>query len=160
MATNYYIIQKFDSGMHYFLVDERDIKKHLKLNDRRCICNVNNSIDFHCAIMKKKEGSYYINLGLKIIKSLKLKLGDSVNATFKEDGTEYKFEFSEELFEVLKSDLRANKVFESLSDGNKRSLIYLISAVKSSDKKIERALKIAEKLKAGITSAKEIMKRQ
>jgi hypothetical protein len=159
MATNYYVIQKFDSGMHYFLVNERDIKKLLKLNDKRCICNLNNSIDFHCAIMKKKEGGYYINVGLKIIKNLKLKLGDSINTTFKEDGTEYKFEFPEELAEVLKSDLKANKVFESLSDGNKRSLIYLISLVKSSDKKIERALRIAEKLKSGITSAKEIMKK-
>jgi hypothetical protein len=160
MTINYYVIQKFDSGMHYFLVDERDIKKYLKLNDKRCICNLNNSIDFHCAIMKKKDGGYYINLGLKIMKSLNLKLGDSVKAKFKEDNTEHKFAFSEELFEVLKSDLDASKVFDRLSDGNKRSLIYLISLVKSSDKKIERALKIAEKLKAGITSAKEIMKKQ
>jgi uncharacterized protein YdeI (YjbR/CyaY-like superfamily) len=49
-------------------------------------------------------------------------------------------------------------VFEDLTDGNKRGLIYVVSSVKSSDKRIERALKIVEKLKIGVTSPRLILK--
>lgn len=159
MKIDFFTLQKFDSGMHYFLVDEKSIHQFIIKNETRCICTLNNTISFHCALMKKKEGGYYIHVGSKTVKSLKIKLGALVTAIFNEDNTENKFEFCEELNEVLKTDLKANAIFKKLSDGNKRSLIYLISLVKSTDKKIERALKIAEKLKEGITSAKEIMRK-
>ena len=42
--------------------------------------------------------------------------------------------------------------------GNKRGLMYLVSQVKSSDKRIERSFIIAAKLKRGITSPREILK--
>jgi uncharacterized protein YdeI (YjbR/CyaY-like superfamily) len=64
----------------------------------------------------------------------------------------------EELKEVLDTDDEANKIFHTLTAGNQRGLIYLLSLVKSSDKKIERALKIAERIKLGITSPRLILK--
>jgi hypothetical protein len=67
-------------------------------------------------------------------------------------------EMPKELKEVLNTDMEADKVFHSLTAGNQRSLIYLISQVKSSDKRIERALKMAEQIKNGITSARAILK--
>jgi uncharacterized protein YdeI (YjbR/CyaY-like superfamily) len=58
----------------------------------------------------------------------------------------------------LDTDDEANKIFHALTAGNQRGLIYLLSLVKSSDKKIERALKIAERIKQGITSPRLILK--
>ena len=60
---------------------------------------------------------------------------------------------------MLDTDEAANKIFESLTDGNKRGLIHLITIPKSSDKKIERALLIAEKLKIGISSPRLVLKK-
>jgi Domain of unknown function (DUF1905) len=159
MKIEYFTLQKFDSGMHYFLVDEKSIHKFISKEKTRCICTLNNMISFHCALMKKKEGGYYIHIGSKTVKSLKIKLGNLVTASFSEDNTENKFELCEELNEVLNTDLKAKNIYDKLTEGNKRSLIYIVSLVKSSNKKIERALMIAEKLKAGITSAKEILKK-
>jgi uncharacterized protein YdeI (YjbR/CyaY-like superfamily) len=62
------------------------------------------------------------------------------------------------LSEVLDTDPKANEVFHSLTEGNQRGLMYLVTQVKSSEKRIERALKIAEKIKAGITSPRNILK--
>jgi uncharacterized protein YdeI (YjbR/CyaY-like superfamily) len=93
-----------------------------------------------------------------VCKKLNLEEGCLLSASFKIDETEYQFEIPEELSEVLDSDLEANTLFRALSLGNQRGLIYLVTQVKSSEKRIERALKIAEKLKIGVTSPKLILK--
>jgi hypothetical protein len=151
------ILGKFDSGMHYIIVEENTVKHFLEKGAKRAICTIEN-VDFHCAFMPKKEGSFFINIGLKICKQLNLKMGDEVSPTFREDTTEYQFEMPEELTEVLYQDPDAFAVFEGLTDGNKRGLIYLVTMVKSSEKRIERALKIVEKLKRGITKPQLMMK--
>ena len=60
--------------------------------------------------------------------------------------------------QVLDTDVEAHRIFHSLTAGNQRGLIYLVSQVKSGDKKVDRALKIVEKIKKGVTSPKIILK--
>ncbi len=110
-----------------------------------------------CHYAQKRRG-HFINIGLTICKKLKIKQGSKVSAVFSVDQTEYQFEMPEELQEVLGTDKEAKEIFHSLTKGNQRGLIYLVVRVKSSDKKIERALKIAERLKNGITSPRIILK--
>ena len=150
-------LDKFDSGMHYVFIEENIVKPFLEKGAKRAICTIEN-VDFHCAFMPKKEGSFFINIGSKICKQLNLKMGDEVNPTFREDTSEYQFDMPEEFTEVLYQDPDAFVLFEGLTDGNKRGLIYLVTMVKSSEKRIERALKIAEKLKMGITKPQLMMK--
>jgi hypothetical protein len=157
MATEY-LLEKFDSGMHYIMLDKKSIATLTKADNKRAICKLNNEVEFHCALMPKKEGGHFINIGQTICKKLKIKEGSKVIATFEVDKTEYQFEMPEELKEVLDTDFEADKIFHSLTECNQRGLIYLISQVKSSDKKIERALKIVEKIKSGITSPRVILK--
>jgi ABC-type lipoprotein release transport system permease subunit len=151
-------LEKFSSGMHYIMINDDLTTPFLSKNIKRVVCKINDSLDFHCAFMPKKEGGFYINIGSSICNKLNLKLGDSVTLSFREDTTEYQFEMPEELTEVFYQDPDAFTIFDSLTDGNKRSLIYLVNAVKSSEKRIERALKIVEKLKMGITKPQLIMK--
>jgi hypothetical protein len=150
-------LDKFDSGMHYIIVEENTVKPFLEKGAKRAICTIE-TVDFHCAFMPKKEGSFFINIGSKICKQLNLKMGDEVSPTFREDTTEYQFEMPEEFTEVLYQDPDAFAIFEGLTDGNKRGLIYLVTMVKSSEKRIERALKIVEKLKMGVTKPQLMMK--
>jgi hypothetical protein len=150
-------LEKFDSGMHYVIVPNAFIQPFLEKGVKRVVGIIQNET-FHCAFMPKKEGGYFINIGSKICKALNLKLGDEVSVSFKEDTTDYQFDMPAEFAEVLYQDTDAFSIFDNLTDGNKRGLIYLITLVKSSDKRIERALKITEKLKMGITSPRLIMK--
>jgi Bacteriocin-protection, YdeI or OmpD-Associated/Domain of unknown function (DUF1905) len=140
------------------MINDEMLTPFFSKNIKRVICKINDSIDFHCAFMPKKEGGFYINIGSIICKKLNLKLGDDVTLSFTEDTTTYQFDMPEELTEVLYQDSHAFTIFEGLTDGNKRSLIYLVTMVKSSEKRIERALKIVEKLKMGITKPQLIMK--
>jgi Bacteriocin-protection, YdeI or OmpD-Associated/Domain of unknown function (DUF1905) len=154
-----YTLQKFASGMHYIMLNNKDVSALTKNGNKRAICSLNKTVEFHCAIMPKKEGGHFINIGSAICKKLKLKEGAKVSATFIIDKSEYQFEMPEELREVLNTDTKAEKLFHALTDGNQRGLIYLVAQVKSSDKRIERALKIVERLKIGITSPKLILKK-
>lgn len=144
--------------MHYVMIHDEILTPFLSKKIKRVICKINDTLDFHGAFMPKKEGGFYINIGSSICKKLNLKLGDEVTLSFTEDTTEYQFDMPEELTEVFYQDPDAFSVFEGLTDGNKRGLIYLVTMVKSSEKRIERALKIVEKLKMGITKPQLVMK--
>jgi Bacteriocin-protection, YdeI or OmpD-Associated/Domain of unknown function (DUF1905) len=156
--TTSFVLEKFESGMHYIMLDRKTVLALTKNNNKRAICRLNEELEFHCAIVPKKEGGHFINIGLTICKKLKIKEGSKVSAAFSFDKTEYQFKMPEELKEVLDTDQEANKIFHSLTKGNQRGVIYLVTQVKSGDKKIERALKIAERLKNGVTSPKVILK--
>lgn len=145
--------------MHYIQLDAKSAKPWVKENNHRFIGTINGKVDFHCGIMPKKEGGFYVNIGSTLCKKLKLKEGDSLTVTFKTDTSPYQFDMPEELNEVLATDGKAYKVFHTLSEGNQRGLIYLVNQVKSTDKRIERALRIAEQLKLGVTSPRVILKK-
>ncbi len=156
--VNEYILEKFDSGMHYIMLDKEIVSEFMTSENNRVLCKLNNQLEFHCAILPKKESGHFINIGSSICKKLKIKEGSKVSAIFSADNSQYQFEIPIELKEVLNTDLEADKIFHSLTKGNQRGLIYLVSQVKSTDKKIERALKIAQKIKNGIISPRIILK--
>ncbi len=153
-----YILQKFGSGMHYIIISKKTVASLTTKNNNRVLCILNGKVELHCAIMTKKEGGHFINIGATTCKKLKVKDGDTVTATFSADNTVYQFEMAEELKEVLDTDPEADTIFHSLTEGNQRSLIYLVTQAKSVDKRIERSLKIADRLKNGVTSARLILK--
>ena len=80
-----YTLEQFSSGMHYILIDDKVANRLLINDNKRAICKLNDEIEFHCALMKKKEGGYFINIGSAICKKLKIKKGSLVIATFKID---------------------------------------------------------------------------
>ena len=144
--------------MHYILLEKKVVSLFTKDGNKRVICRINDQIEFHCAMMPKKEGGHFINIGSTICKKLKIKEGSKVTATFLPDNSEHQFEIPEELKEVLNTDPYANNIFQTLTKGNQRGLIYLVTQVKTSNKRIERSLKIAARLKNGITSPRTILK--
>lgn len=145
------------AGMHFIVVPEKISSAFIKAGHKRVVCSINEH-RFHVALMPRKEGGHVIALGAAKMKQLKLNVGAVVNVTLEPDTSDYQFEMPEELSEVLRSDPAADKIFYSLTKGNQRSLIYLITQVKSSDKRVGRALKVAEKIKHGITNSMKILK--
>jgi hypothetical protein len=155
-----YTLKKMPSiGMSIVNLNEKIVNTIMIDGNKRAIGTINGQLKFHCAFLNSKSEGYYVMISSKICKQLNLKIGQKLVITFEIDTSENQFETSEELNAVLDSDVEASSVYASLTDGKKRSIVYLMGLVKSSDKKIERALLIAEKLKMGITSAKLIMKK-
>jgi uncharacterized protein YajQ (UPF0234 family) len=153
-----YTIEKFLNGVHFITIEDKVANGLIKKGSKRVVCTLNNELKLHAALLTKKEGGYYIIIGSSSLKKLKVTKGIVITAYLKADISTYQFDMPEELQEVLDTDKKANTIFHTLTAGNQRGLIYLVNAVKSSEKKIERALEIAEKIKTGITNPREIFK--
>jgi hypothetical protein len=114
--------------------------------NKRIICSVNNSISFHCGMLPKNT-FHYIMLSKEKIKILNLKINDEISVEIFPDKSEFGMEMCEEFQEVLFSDPNGNSLFEKLTSGKKRSIIYLISKTKNSQLRIEKSFIFLEHLK-------------
>lgn len=156
-----HIIQKMGAGhMHFIELDAKTVKRVTAGGNKRVLCKLNATVHLHAAVMKTKEGMYYLMISAANLKRLTAKVGSSVKAEIEIDKSELQFHIPEEFAEVMATDATAKKIFDNLTDGNKRGLIALVNMLKSSDKKIERALLIAARLRSGITSPAKILKKE
>lgn len=155
---NTFQLERFANGSHYFLLPVSISKKLLKTGSKRFRCSINGHPPFACALMPKKEGGYYVHVGAQLKKELSLQTNMPFKAVFTADTSSYQTDMPEELEAVLATDSEAADCFAKLTPGAQRSMIYLVQQVRSSDKRIERALRIAEGLKQGKTSARNMLR--
>ncbi len=151
------LLIKKSSHACYINIPEDVATKFIDEGNKRVICNIDDRFEFHCAILRSKSTGYYIMMGKKILKNGNLAKGQEIEVNLFPDTTQYQSEIPEELEEVLKSDFEGYEKFHQLTPGKQRSIIYLVTAVKSPNKRIERALKIIENIKIGITANKELL---
>jgi uncharacterized protein YdeI (YjbR/CyaY-like superfamily) len=153
-----YKIQKLSNGMQGIALEPSLVKKLMTNDNKRVICKLNDTVLLHAAITYFKDHGHVVYIANKYLKQLNIKIGNTVKAVIKKDTSPLQFNIPEEFAEVINTDPDAKAVFDKLTDGNKRGLIALVNMVKSSDKKIERSLLIAKKIKAGITSPPKMLK--
>ena len=139
--------------MHAVSVDAHAVLQWVDQGIKRVICRVGNA-RLHAALNPRKQGGYWIYMNAATVKSEGLRVGALVTFSLELDKSPLQFEVPEEFAEVLETDPEAKTIFSALTPGTQRGLIYLVTQVKSTDKRIARALLIAEKLKRGIHSPK------
>ncbi len=112
------------------------------------------SIEFHAALVKEKSGEYRIYFSNAKQKELTVFMNDYFTLQLIEDQSKYGVELSEEFEAVLLSDYEGYTIFESLTPGKQRSIIYTIQRYKNPQTRVDKALLIMENLKRGITDPK------
>jgi len=122
-------------------------RHYLDMGDKRVVCNLNNELEFQCAIMSAGEGVYFINVNKKIRDQLSLKEGSKIKVDLEKDTSEFGLPFPDEFKEVLRQDKVANGYFKKLTPGKQRNLIYIASQAKNSDLRILRSIILADHLK-------------
>ncbi|WP_027392145.1 YdeI/OmpD-associated family protein [Aquimarina latercula] len=146
---------------HSVLIPLEIAKSFITNNQKRVIVEISfkdTHIKFHAALLKRKE-QFYVMFSQRKQKQLGILLNDYFNIQLLEDTSKYGVEMSEELEAVLQSDPEASDIFESLTAGMKRSLIYYVLQFKNSQTKIDKALIITENLKLGIRDKKQLIKK-
>lgn len=126
---------------------------------KRLIFKVNGKVEFPCGLMAMKNGTAYISINKKRMKEAGATAGDTVLVELKEDKSKYGMPMPEKLNEVLLSDPEGKERFEKLTPGKQRNIIHFVSSIKSSQLKIDRALKLINNLKllpAGKEKVREI----
>lgn len=113
---------------------------------KRVVCTINECIQLHSALMPMGEESY-IMINKASREKLGLKAGDKVTLELEKDSSAYGMPIPESLQVMLDQDDVGSKYFHSLTPGKQRSLIYIVSKVKSLDKQINKSLAILDHLK-------------
>lgn len=106
-------------------------------------------ITFHGAI-QRRNGNYYMMFSKRYQKELGIFPNDYFQMQFFEDTSKYGVEMPEELDAVLLSDYDAFQLFESLTEGTKRGLIYTIIRYNNVQTRIDKSLILCENLKRGV----------
>ena len=119
----------------------------------------NKTIEFYAALKKEKTGIFRIYFSKAKQKELDVFMNDYFELQVFEDTSKYGVEMSEELEAVLLSDYEAYTIFEGLTPGKQRSIIYAISRYKSPQLRVDKALLLTENLKRGITDQKLWLKK-
>ena len=108
-----------------------------------------NGAPFALAVQHMKDGSRYFSVSAPLRKAAGIKVGDQVQVSFTLVDPD-KVEIPEELEAVLAQDDRAMEVWNGLTRGYQRSLIHYVASVKNVDSRIDRALKLMDRAKAGL----------
>ena len=143
------IINRFDETymtLHLVIPNEVYSEMILLAPDKRIVCTINNEFTFHCAMLSKVT-FYFVLLNKEICKKYNYRENNEVQVEIIPDKSKYGMPISEELEAVLHSDPEGEKWFEKLSDGKKRSLIFLTNKTKNSQLKIEKCMVVLKHLK-------------
>ena len=116
-----------------------------------------NELWFHGAI-QKRNGKHYMMFGKRYQKELGVFPNDYFKLQFFKDTSKYGVEVPEEFEAVMISDYDAYQLFESLTDGRKRGLIYAIARYKNPQTRIDKTLLLCENLKRGIRDPRKMLK--
>jgi len=153
-------VEPIDSKVwgHHFLVPDAVVEYYMSKDIKRLICTVNQSEPYHCALMSKGEGGYFIRLNKEMMKQLKLHVGSEVDAGLVKDESRYGMHLPEEMEVLMDQDPEGTHYFEKLTPGKKRSLLHLIGKPKSSEVRLRKALVVIQhlKLNGGILDFKQL----
>ncbi|WP_266203486.1 DUF1905 domain-containing protein [Pontibacter kalidii] len=133
-------------GMHYLEVPQEVVQDLGTLNIR-LICKVNNTLNFQCGLMALGEGKAYISISKKRMQQLGVALHDEVTVTLEKDDSQYGTEMPAEMEELLQQDEEGNRRFLLLKPGMQRYMLNHVSAVKSPQLRVDRAITLIENLK-------------
>lgn len=130
-------------GGYFFLKIEADIINQFK-NKRqtRFLCTLENSLTFQCGLNHLGDGNFFIILSGKNLQAVNKKLGDTICFELNEDPNPLGVDMPEVLEAVLEQDDTVKANFESLTLGQKRSVIFALNKIKDIDKQILNAPKL------------------
>lgn len=148
------------SSMHSFLVPEAIAMLFRDQGHDRVKVLVRfegKEVSYHAAL-KPMKGSFPVMLNKPNQKLLGLFPNDYFEVRLFEDTTQYGVDLPEEFTAVMESDPDAQEIFDTLSIGKKRGLIYMILRYKNSQTRIDKMLCMCENLKRGVRDPKDLLR--
>ena len=118
-------------------IDSDIINEFSRKRATRMICSIDQEVSYRCGLNHLGDGNFYIIVAGKHLKKLNKELGENVDYKIEEDPDQLGVEMPEVLTVFLEQDSEAKTIFEKLTDGKKRSLIYSFNKIKDIDKQVK-----------------------
>ncbi len=126
-------LEKRKGGYFYLKIDAEVVNQFAKKKTTRLICSIDDSISYRCGLNHLGDGNFYIIVATKYLDQISKQLGDVVSFKIDIDPDQLGVEVPEVLSVFLEQEPQSKKLFDQLTDGKKRSLIYSIRRLKSLD---------------------------
>jgi len=131
----------------YVSIPEEVSSFFVSKNIKRFTCNINDEIEFPCALLSRSNGLHYIMINKANQKKLNVQVGEQLDLKLSADESKYGMPMPEEMEVLLQQDPDADKLFHALTAGRQRSLLFMIGKPKSSAIRLNKALAVCEYLK-------------
>jgi hypothetical protein len=138
-------LEKIKGGYFYLKVDAAIINQFEKKRHTRMICHLDQKISFRCGLNHLGDGNYFIIVSGKNLELLNKRLGSNIYFKIEEDPDQLGVEMPEVLTTLLVQDNELKDIFEKITDGKKRSLIYSILKTKDIDKQVSEIVSFLNK---------------
>ncbi|WP_299519252.1 YdeI/OmpD-associated family protein [Winogradskyella sp.] len=133
-------LEKRKGGYYYLKIEASIVEQFPHKRKTRLICEINNEVSYRCGLNHLGDGNFFIILAGKYLKALDKELGDGVDYILKVDPNQLGVDMPEVLQVLLDQDEEAKSIFNALTNGKKRSLIYSILKIKDIDKQVKKTL--------------------
>ncbi|WP_209328783.1 YdeI/OmpD-associated family protein [Lunatimonas salinarum] len=130
---------------YHLPVPDSIANKFIEGDNRRVLVWVENSPKLHLALMKHRD-YWFVLINKALVASLSIHEAQTLQVRMEKDRSTYGHEMPVELEEILNQDEAAHDYFHALTMGKQRSLIYLVSNVKNTQSRLNKALAISSHL--------------
>ncbi len=133
-------LEKRQGGYYYLLVDAAVVDQFTRKRATRLLCSVDQKLVFRCGLNHLGDGNFYIIVSTANLTVLGKLVGDPVSVELTEDPNPLGVDMPDVLQVLLDQDDDARLIFDRLTDGKKRSLIYALRPIKDIDKQVQKIL--------------------
>ncbi|HMO41453.1 MAG TPA: YdeI/OmpD-associated family protein [Saprospiraceae bacterium] len=130
-------LEKIKGGYYYLRIEAEIIDQFERKRHTRLVCHLDNKINFQCGLNHLGDSNFFIIVAGKYLEQLGKKVGSTVSFKIEEDPNPLGVEVPEVLTVLLDQDENLKAVYDKITDGKKRALIFSILKVKDINKQVE-----------------------
>jgi Domain of unknown function (DUF1905)/Bacteriocin-protection, YdeI or OmpD-Associated len=142
-------LEKQKGGYCYVSIPANVVNNLENKRKTRLICTINEVHSFQCGLNHLGDGNYFIIIGTQKMKEFGIKLNDNIDFSIALDPNPLGVEIPEVLEAMLTEDSELRSIFEQLTMGKKRNLIFSVLKIKDFDKQVVEIEETLLKLKSG-----------
>ena len=135
-------LEKRKGGYFYLTISADIVNQYKNKRHTRFLCTLENSLTFQCGLNHLGDGNFFIILSSSNLNIVQKQLGDSVYFELNEDPNPLGVDMPEILDVLIEQDEGLKAIFDSLTLGKKRNIIYQIIKIKDIDKQIQKSIKL------------------
>jgi hypothetical protein len=129
-------LEKIKGGYFYLMIESNIINQFERKRHTRLVCHLDNKISYQCGLNHLGNGHFFIIIAGKLLEQLGKKVGSSIEFKIEEDPNPLGIATPEVLTILLIQDEDLRKIYDKITDGKKRALIFSILKIKDIDKQL------------------------
>jgi hypothetical protein len=130
-------LEKIKGGYYYLTIAADIINQFERKRHTRLVCHLDEKISYQCGLNHLGDGNFFIIIAGKYLEQLGKKVGSFVHFKIEEDPNPLGVDVPEVLTVLLTQDESLNVIYDKITDGKKRALVFSILKIKDIDKQVQ-----------------------